>query len=152
MLLAGFPQAASLSNGNLRRQVREPHSGASLESELRRVKNLRYITTMRIRRTLCLTIALVMPQLAQAKLPLSEDSLGKMESILDFCAQADAQGASKYQERKKVIAGEASEKEVAEARKTKEYSDGYEEISNKLAEVPMEKAIKACTAYLEGGK
>src|SRR5271169_1615100 len=105
---------------------------------------------MKLPRILCLGAALVIPQLVLAKLPAPNDSFGKMEGILDFCAQADSQAASKYQERKKVIAGDATEKEVAEARKTKEYKDGYQEISDQLAKVPKEKAVQACTAYLEG--
>ena len=101
---------------------------------------------MKIRKILCLSVALILPQLAVAKLPLSNDSLGKMESILDFCAQFDAQGASKYQERKKLIVGESSEKEVAEARKTREYTDGYQEMSDQLANVPKPKTVQACSA------
>jgi hypothetical protein len=105
---------------------------------------------MKIHRILCLGAAFVIPQLALAKLPLPNDSFGKMEGILDFCGQTDPQAASKYQERKKVIAGDATEKEVAEARKTQEYKDGYQEISDQMAKVPKEKAVQACTAYLEG--
>lgn len=105
---------------------------------------------MKINRTLCLGAALAIPQMLLAKLPASNDSFGKMESILDFCAQADSQGASKYQERKKSLAGDASEKEVAEARQTQEYKDGYQDVSDQLAKVPKDKAVKACTAFLEG--
>ena len=49
-----------------------------------------------------------------------------------------------------MVVGDATEKEVAEARKTQEYKDGYQEISDQLAKVPKEKAVQACTAYLEG--
>ena len=105
---------------------------------------------MKIHRILCLGAALVIPQLALAKLPLPNDSFGKIEGTLDFCAQADPQGAATYQQAKKVVVGDATEKEVAEARKTQEYKDGYQEISDQLAKVPKEKAVKACTAYLEG--
>jgi predicted secreted protein len=92
----------------------------------------------------------MIPQFSMAKLPMSEESLGKIEGILDFCAQADPQGASKYEERKKQIADDASEKEVADARKTQEYKDGYQGISDELAKVTKDKAVEACSAYLEG--
>jgi len=105
---------------------------------------------MKIHRILCLGAALVIPQLVLAKLPAANDSFGKMEGILDFCAQADSQAAAKYQERKKVIAGDATEKEIAEARQTQEYKDGYQGVSDELAKVPKEKAVKTCAAYLEG--
>jgi len=105
---------------------------------------------MKIHRIICFGAALVIPQLALAKLPMPNDAFGKMEGTLDFCAQADPPSASKYQERKKVIAGDASEKDVEEARKTQEYKDGYQEITDQLAQVPKDKVVKACTAFLEG--
>ncbi|MGC1451126.1 MAG: hypothetical protein WA830_13945 [Candidatus Sulfotelmatobacter sp.] len=105
---------------------------------------------MKLHRIVCLGAVLVIPQLLLAKLPATNDSFGKMEGILDFCAQADSQSASKYQERKKVLAGDATEKEIAEARETQEYKDGYQAVSDELGKVPKEKAVKACTAYLEG--
>jgi len=105
---------------------------------------------MKLHRILCLGAALVVPQLVLAKLPAPNDSFGKMEGILDFCAQADSQAASKYQERKKVLVGDATEKEVAEARQTQEYKDSYQGMTAELAKVPKEKTVKACAAYLEG--
>ena len=104
---------------------------------------------MKIHRILCLGAALVIPQLALAKLPLPNDAFGKIEGTLDFCAQADPQSASTYQQAKKMVVGDASEQEVAEARKTQEYKDGYQEISDQLAKVPREKAVQACSAYRE---
>ena len=105
---------------------------------------------MKIHRILCLGAALVIPQLALAKLPLPSDAFGKIEGTLDFCAQSDPQSAQTYQQAKKGVVGNASEKEVAEARKTQEYKDGYQEISDELAKVPKEKAVQACSAYLDG--
>ena len=107
---------------------------------------------MKIRPILCLSVAFVIPQLAAAKLPFSVDSLAKMEGILDFCAKVDTQAAAKYQEREKLIAGDASKEELADARKTQEYKDAYQEISDKLAKAPTESAAKACIAYLGSGK
>ena len=105
---------------------------------------------MKIHRILCVGAVLVIPQLALAKLPMPHDAFGKIEGTIDFCAQTDPQGASTYQQAKKVVAGDATEKEVAEARQTQEYKDGYQEVSDQIAKVPKEKAVKACTAYLEG--
>lgn len=107
---------------------------------------------MNIRRILCLSVVFLIPQLVSAKLQLPVEALGKMEGILDFCTQADSQSASKYQELKKAIVGDAEKKEVADARNTQEYKDSYQGISEELAKVPKEEAVKACSAYLEGGK
>ncbi len=104
---------------------------------------------MKTRRILCLSAALLIPQLAGAELPLPNDSFGKIESILDFCAKADPEAAGKFEERKKLIAHNATEQEVADARKTQEYKDSYQKISEQLAKVQIDQAVKACSAYLE---
>jgi hypothetical protein len=105
---------------------------------------------MKIYRYLCLSGTLFISQLTLAKLPMPEQSLGQIEGVLNFCAQADPQAASKYQEVKKVLAGDATVQEVAEARKTQEYKDAYQEISDRSAKLPKENAVKACSDYLAG--
>jgi hypothetical protein len=105
---------------------------------------------MKTHRILCLSAALLVPQIAGAKLPFPNNSFGTVEGILEFCAKADSQSASEYQDRKKLIVDDATEKEVAEARLTQEYKDSYKVISDELAKVPEDQAAKACSAYLEG--
>jgi hypothetical protein len=107
---------------------------------------------MKIHRILCLGIAIVIPQLALAKLPFSNDAFGRIEGTLDFCAHADPQAAQKYQEGKKQMVRDVPEKEVAEARKTQEYKDAYQWMSTELGKVPKDKAAEVCAASLEGGK
>jgi hypothetical protein len=107
-------------------------------------------TAMRIDRILCLGAALVIPQLALAKLPFTNDALGKVEGTLDFCAQADPPAAPKYKEQKKGLVKGVSEKEVTEARRTQEYKDAYDWMAAELAKVPKDRTVQACTAYLGG--
>lgn len=107
---------------------------------------------MRSRPILCLTVVFVISQHAEAKLPLPNDSLGKMEGTLDFCAQVNPQAAQKYKDRKKWIIGDALETEVTEARNSQEYKDSYQEISEQLAKAPKSKAVKACSDFLAGGQ
>ena len=107
-------------------------------------------SAMKTTRTLCLTGALVMAGLALAKLPFSNDAFGRIEATLDFCAQAHKEAAARYQERKKAMAGDVPEQEVAEARGTQEYKDTYQGISAQLAKVPKDQAVAACKAFLEG--
>jgi len=57
----------------------------------------------------------------QASLQQRELRTGKVEGILDFCAKADPQSAAKYQEQKKALVKDATEKEVAEARQSQQY-------------------------------
>jgi hypothetical protein len=104
---------------------------------------------MKIHRMLCLSALLALPNLALAKLPPSS-TLGQLEGTLDFCAQLDPQSAAKYQEFKKVLVQGEPEKDVAEARQTKEYKDAYDAIGEALGKVEKDKAVKACTSFLEG--
>jgi hypothetical protein len=107
---------------------------------------------MRTYRILCVGAALLLPQLALAKLPFSNEAFGKVEGTLDFCAQADAASAPKYQERKKLLVKDLPEKEVAEARASQEYLDAHQEITTELEKQPKEKVVEACTAYLKSDK
>ena len=77
---------------------------------------------MKIYSILCLSIAIVLPEIAVAKLP-PNPAFGQLEGTIDYCAQADAPSAAKYQDLKKRLVEDVQEKEVAEARKTKEYKE-----------------------------
>ena len=105
---------------------------------------------MKIHRILCLVAAIAIAELALAKLPFSNEAFGRIDGILDFCAQAHKEAAPQYQERKKAMIGEVPEKEVTEARGTQEYKEAFEGVSSQLAKVPKDKAVAACKAFLEG--
>jgi len=105
---------------------------------------------MKIHRILCLVAAILIAELALAKLPFSNETFGRIDGILDFCAKANPDAAPQYQERKKAMIGDVPEKEVTEARGTKEYKDAYEGVSAQLGEVKKDQAVAACKAYLEG--
>ena len=105
---------------------------------------------MKICRIVCLTAALTLPQLTLAELPFSRDAFGKIEGTFDFCASVDPQSAPKYEAGKKAMVRDVPEKELEEARKTQEYRDAYDSISDELSKVPKEKALKACTDFLQG--
>ncbi len=105
---------------------------------------------MKINRILCLGAALVLPTLALAKLPFTNEAFGKVEGTLDFCVQADPQAAPKYEERKKLLVRDVPEKEADAARQTQEYRGAYNWISTELGKVPKAQATKACSDFLEG--
>jgi hypothetical protein len=107
---------------------------------------------MKVFRTLCLGAAVLIPQLALAKLPFPNDAFGRVEATLDTCAQADPVGAPKYQERKKALVKDVPEKEVAEARATQEYKDAYDATTTEIGKQPKDKVVEACTASLKDGK
>jgi len=104
---------------------------------------------MKIRQSLCLGVAIVSSQLALAKLPFTNDVFGKSEGTLDFCAQVDSASAPKYQARKRALVRDVPDKEVTEARTTKEYKEAYEWMTTELKKVPQDQAVQACTAALD---
>src|SRR5262245_21855467 len=105
---------------------------------------------MKIHRVLCLGAALMVATLALAKMPYTNDAFGKVEGTLDFCAQVDPHSASKYQERKKALVKDVPQKEVDEARESKEYKDAYDWVTDELGKAPKDQAVQACSAYLDG--
>jgi hypothetical protein len=107
---------------------------------------------MKIGRILCLGAAFVIPQLALAKVPFTNDMYGKVEGILDFCAKANPQSALKYREQKKMLVKDVPEKEVAEARQSQEYKDAHEAVSAELDKQSKEKVTEACAASVERSK
>jgi hypothetical protein len=106
---------------------------------------------MKILRTLGLGAAILLPQLALAKLPFSNDAFGRVEATLDSCTQADPAGAPEYQERKKALVRDVPEKEVAEARASQEYKDAYDATTTEIGKQPKEKVVEACAASLKDG-
>ena len=104
---------------------------------------------MNMFRIACLSAALMLAPLALAKLALPNDAFGRIEGSLDFCAQVDPQSAAKYQEQKKLLVQGASDQEVAEARASKEYKDGYDASTDEMGKQPKDKVKKTCAAALE---
>jgi len=107
---------------------------------------------MRVQRIVLLIAAVVIPRLALAELPFSNDTFGKIEGILDFCAKANPQAATKYQEGKVQLVNKATEKEVTDARKTQEYKDSFASMSDQLSTLPKKQAVEACAASLAESK
>jgi len=93
-----------------------------------------------------------MSQFALAKLPFTNEAFGAVEGTLDFCSHVDAKSVSKYQDRKQSLVRDVPEKELAEARKSKEYGQGYDSMKNKLETLPTEEALGACRAFVQNEK
>ena len=103
----------------------------------------------KILRVACLGAAIMLPQLALAELPLPNELFGTLEGQLDFCSKVNPQSAARYQEPKKILVRGASEKEVAEARASKEYKEGYDSVTEDLSKQPKGEAAKMCAEALE---
>jgi hypothetical protein len=107
---------------------------------------------MRVSRILLVCAVMAMPQLSTAKLPFSNDALGKVEGIMNYCARVNPESAAKYQDAAKAFVKDLPEKEVTEARKSAEYKDSYDGIAAELDKAPKDATIQTCKAALESKK
>jgi hypothetical protein len=55
-----------------------------------------------------------------------------MEGVLNYCGKIDAGSSAKYQERAKLLAMDAPEKELTEARKSADFMESYDSINADL--------------------
>lgn len=107
---------------------------------------------MRIFRIACIAAILTLASLAMAKLSVPFGVLGRVEGALDFCAQADPQSADKYQAKKKEFSQGATDQELAEARDSQDYKDGYQAGTDEMSKQSKDEARKSCATALAGKK
>jgi hypothetical protein len=107
---------------------------------------------MRIPRSMLLGVALIVPQLGGAQLPIPTDAFAKFEGVLDFCAKANPKDSDKYDKLRKDLVKGAPEKEVSDLRATQQYKDAYLEAKSEFTKMPKEKAIETCSASLGDSK
>jgi|SRR5215470_2760882 len=105
---------------------------------------------MKIFRIACISAVLTVAPLALATLSVPNAVLGKVEGALDYCAQADPKSADKYQEKKKEFVKGATDSELAEARASQDYKDGYQSATDEMSKEPKDEVKKTCAAALEG--
>ena len=104
---------------------------------------------MKMVRVVGLAGMLVLTSFAFAKLALPNDIFGKVEGALDACAKVDPQSASKYAAKKKELTEGATPQEVAEARASDEYKQGYAAGTDEIEKQPKDEAKKSCSQALE---
>ena len=107
---------------------------------------------MKMVRTLCLCGAVVLPQLALAELPVSKQALGQGEAAIDFCSKGKPEVAAKLKPAAKALIGNATKKEIDDARNSDEYKDGYSSISASLGKMSKTDAAQACSDLIQANK
>jgi len=98
---------------------------------------------------LALGAVLALPLVAYGKLALPNETFGKIEANLDVCSAVDAKSAAKYEEAKKTLTQGATEEEVAAARASEEYKNGYSSTKQQLEKKPQTELVKSCAAAIE---
>jgi hypothetical protein len=109
----------------------------------------RYGTFMKINRILFVFAAITIPQLTMAILAFANDEFGKVERALSVCSKVKPESTAKYLEIAKRYVGNATVKELVEARKPAEYKEAYESNGARLADLPKERVIEACSAFVK---
>jgi hypothetical protein len=107
---------------------------------------------MKIKSLTGFALGLMLCQLTFAKMTVSNDILGRVESTLDRCAQVDQGSAEKYATRKKELVKDATREEVEAARESNAYKAAYKDMSEQLNQMPKDDLMQACTASLKGDK
>jgi len=104
---------------------------------------------MKTIKLLSCVVACMLCEIAFAKMPFSNDMLGRVESTLDHCAQIDKSSAEKYAAKKKELAKDATAQEIEAARNSDAYKAAYKDMSDQLAQMPKDDVMQACTASLK---
>jgi hypothetical protein len=107
---------------------------------------------MKIHHALCAAAIIALPNVALAADPVPANALGMIEATVNYCAAADAKSADQYKEFGKAVVREMTEKQLADARKSAEYKESYENITTELKKIPAEKAVESCHAALQSDK
>lgn len=107
---------------------------------------------MRVHRLVVLGVALVVPQLGGAQLPIPTEAFGKMEGVLDFCAKANPKDAAKYEKIRTELVKNAPDKDLPQMRKTQAYKDAFEQAKSEFTKMPKDKVVEACSASLGNSK
>jgi hypothetical protein len=97
--------------------------------------------------------ATALSSIAQAEEPApNAQALGTVEALVSFCAKADPASATKYQEQQKLIAQSASEKVLAEVRKSEDYRQARALVDESVGKLGQEDAKKTCSESLAENK
>ena len=99
---------------------------------------------MRVTGMLMLAALGALTQVARAELPLSGAVLGQLEATLEHCGRVDAASAEAYKSFARGLTGNATDKELAEARKSAEYREAHAAASEQIGKLPKEESDKAC--------
>lgn len=98
--------------------------------------------------TSCVVLAGAQIALAGEPARPSGQTLGMVEGILSKCAQVDPTDAARYRQQVQMITQGVSAKVAAEVRKSDEYQQSFDAITESLSQVSDADAIQACTHSL----
>ena len=98
---------------------------------------------------ICMLVALgAVSQAARADLPVGRAVLGQLEAVLEHCGRVSPASAERHKEFAKALTGNATDKDLAEARNSAEYREAHDAASEQISNLPKEESDKACAEGL----
>jgi hypothetical protein len=106
---------------------------------------------MKASRILLLGVAVVLPRLALATTPMPPQSVGIVDSLIDFCVKVDPTDAALFEAQRKLIMGGRPEHELGSVRGSPEYKNGFDRTRDALANVSPQTGAQTCAAGVRSG-
>ena len=94
-------------------------------------------------------MAIVLPQLALAELPVNHQSLATVQAVVDFCAQMKPADAARYEEQAVLLMSGLSKEDLSRVRAADDYKKAYASTNEALDKVDAIEAAAACDGYLK---
>ena len=102
---------------------------------------------MNVRHVVWAAVVVAMPQLALAG--TSNEDLGALQAVHDFCTKIDPSHAKAYERQADALFAGLTPRQVSEIRGSSPYKSAYEALTGVLPELPKDAAtVKACSAIL----
>lgn len=103
---------------------------------------------IKLDRILCSLAIVLAPQLANAEIPFTAQSLANLQATIDFCGKNEPKEAAKFHEQVKQLVQSLPPKEVASVLESDDYKSTYEAISTMLESLEKPEAVKTCQRLL----
>lgn len=114
--------------------------------------NLNYKNKMRLFALLAIAV-MSLPCLSQTGTQAPDPrALGTTEAILNYCGTADPADADKYRAQDKLLIGSASQEELDKVRKSDEYRQAYDSVTDFVEKVDKHNAKRVCSESLSQSK
>jgi hypothetical protein len=107
---------------------------------------------IKLARILCSLAIVIMPQLVNAEIPFTAQSMANLQATIDFCGKSEPKEAAKIQEQVKHLVQSLPEKEVASVLESDDYKSAYEAISSALESLAKPQADETCLRLLHPKK
>jgi hypothetical protein len=107
---------------------------------------------MKLARILCPLAVVMTPQLVNAEIPFTAQSMANLQATIDFCGKSEPKEAAKFQELIKQLVQSLPAKEVASVLESDDYKSAYETISDALESLAEPQADETCQRLLHPKK